>query len=114
MYFTCHSDDFEKYFRKICDDIFKTHDCAIYYTEDMSETIAEDEKETDLGRHNLCVVPITFKLLSTPNRAMDEDIPYAIKAQIPILPIIMEYGIDEFYSKQDKYDLRCRLLGEKH
>lgn len=103
VYFTCHPDDFEKHFEKICDDIFKTHDCAIYYTEDMTEIIAEDEKQVDLGRNNLFVVPVTFKLLSTPNRAMDEDIPYALKEHIPVLPIMMEPGIDEFYSKPDKF-----------
>ncbi len=103
VYFTCHPDDFERYFKKVCDDIFKTHDCAIYYTEDMTEIIAEDEKETDLGRNNLFVIPVTFRLLSTPNRAMDEDIPYALKEHIPVLPIMMEPGIDEFYSKPDKF-----------
>lgn len=103
VYFTCHPDDFEKHFKKICEDIFKTHDCAIYYTEDMTEAIAEDEKTVDLGRNNLFVVPVTFKLLSTPNRAMDEDIPYALKEHIPVLPIMMESGIDEFYSKPDKF-----------
>lgn len=103
VYFTCHLEDFEKYFKKVCDDIFKTHDCAIYYTEDMTEFIAEDEKQVDLGRNNLFVVPVTFKLLTMPNRAMDEDIPYALKEHIPVLPIMMEPGIDEFYSKPDKF-----------
>ena len=102
VYFTCHPEDFEKHFEKICEDIFKTHDCSIYYTEDMNESISDDEKEVALGRNNLFVVPITFKLLSTYNRAMNTDIPYAIKAHIPILPIMMEAGIDEFYSKSDK------------
>lgn len=103
VYFTCHPDDFEKYFKKICEDIFRTHDCAIYYTEDMTEIIAEVEKQVDLGRHNLFVVPVTFRLLTTPNRAMDEDIPYAFKEHIPILPIMMESGIDALYSKPDKF-----------
>ena len=103
VYFTCHPDDFERYFKKVCNDIFKTHDCAIYYTKDMTEVIAEDEKEVDLGRNNLFVIPVTFKLLTTPNRAMDEDIPYALKEHIPVLPIMMEPGIDEFYSKPDKF-----------
>ena len=103
VYFTCHPDDFEKHFEKVCEDIFKTHDCAIYYTENMSETIAEEDKETDLGRNNLFVVPVTFKLLKTTNRAMDQDIPYALKEHIPVLPIMMEPGIDEFYSAPDKF-----------
>ncbi len=103
VYFTCHPDDFEKHFKKICGDIFKTHDCAIYYTEDMAEVIAEDEKTVDLGRNNLFVVPVTFKLLVTPNRAMDEDIPYALEEHIPVLPIMMEPGIDAVYSRPDKF-----------
>ncbi len=103
VYFACHPDDFEQYFKKVCDDIFKTHDCAIYYTEDMTQIIAEDEKEVDLGRNNLFVIPVTFNLLTTSNRAMDEDIPYALKEHIPVLPIMMEPGIDEFYSKPDKF-----------
>ena len=102
VYFTCHSEDFEKYFKKVCDDIFKTHDCAIYYTEDMTEIIVEEEKEVVLERMNLFVIPVTFKLLSTPNRAIDEDFSYAMEKHIPILPIIMEQGIDEYYFKSDK------------
>lgn len=103
VYFTCHPEDFEKYFKKVCNDIFKTHDCVIYYTENMTEMITDDEKQVDLVRNNLFVVPVTFKLLSTPNRAMDEEIPYALKEHIPVLPIMMEPGIDEFYSKPDKF-----------
>ena len=103
IYFTCHPDDFQKYFKQICDDIFKTHDCAVYYTDDMNDKILDDEKEVDLGRNNLFVVPVTYKLLCTPNRAMDEDIPYAVKEHIPVLPIMMETGIDCLYANPDKF-----------
>lgn len=103
VYFTCHPEDFERYFAKIRDDIFKTHDCAIYYTEDMTEVIDEENKETDLERSNLFVVPVTLKLLTTPNRAMDEDVPYAFQKHIPVLPIMLDSGIDELYSKADKF-----------
>ena len=47
VYFTCHPDDFDRYFDKICEDIFQTHDCAIYYTGDMAEGIPEQDKDTD-------------------------------------------------------------------
>lgn len=103
VYFTCHPDDFERYFDKICEDIFKTHDCAIYYTEDMTDIIPDEDKPTDLGSMNLFVVPITFRLLSKPNRAMDDDLVYAKKEHIAILPFMMEPGIDEFYSRPDKF-----------
>ena len=103
VYFTCHPKDFDRYFVKICKDIFKTHNCAVYYTKDMTERIAEQDKATDLGQMNLFVVPVTFSLLSKPNRAMDEDIAYAKQHNIPILPFMMESGIDAFYSAPDKF-----------
>ena len=88
VYFTCHPEDFERYFEKITADIFQTHDCAIYYTEDMTQHIDETEMETDLGQMNLFVVPVTLQLLTQPNRAMDEDIAYANRENIPILPFM--------------------------
>ena len=60
MYFTCHPADFEKCFDKVCEDIFEAHDCAVYYTEDMTETIPAEDLATDLGSNNLFVIPVTF------------------------------------------------------
>ena len=109
VYFTCHPDDFDKYFRKVCDDIFKTHDCAVYYVADMTESIDGEDLETFLGRSNLFVIPVTYKLLSTPNRAMDGDYPYAAKHKIPVLPIMMETGLDPLYAKEDRFGERQYL-----
>ena len=103
VYFTCHPEDFDKYFEKICEDIFKTHDCAIYYTEDMTAEISDEYKETDLGSMNLFLVPVTFRLLSEPNRAMNSDLEYAKSEHIPILPFMMESGINDLYSRPDKF-----------
>ena len=103
VFFTCHQDDFEKYFDKACNDIFKSHDCAVYYTKDMTEIIADEDKETYLGRNNLFVIPVSLKLLTTPNRAMDEDFPYAMKEHIPVLPIMMEPEINDLYSSPYKF-----------
>ena len=89
VYFTCHPEDFPRYFEKIVKDIFKTHDCAIYYTEDMTEAFDAAHLETDLGQMNLFVVPVTWRLLSQPNRAMDADLAYAKQENIPILPFMM-------------------------
>ena len=100
VYFTCHPEDFDRYFDKLCEDIFQTHDCAIFYTEDMNAVIGEQDKSTDLESNNLFVVPVTFRLLSQPNRAMDGDIPFALEKHIPVLPFMMERGIDEVYAKK--------------
>ena len=103
VYFTCHPADFEKCFDKVCEDIFEAHDCAVYYTEDMTESIPAEDLATDLGSNNLFVIPVTFKLLTQPNRAMDEDFIYARQEHIPVLPFMMEPGIDECYAKPDKF-----------
>lgn len=99
VYFTCHPKDL-RYFDEICESIFKTQDCAIYYTEDMTEPLPELYRDTDLGRMNLFVMPITFRLLTEPNRAMDSDYAFADEHHIPVLPLMMEREIDEFYKKR--------------
>ena len=103
VYFSCHPEDFEKYFEKICEDIFNAHNCAIYYTEDMSAPIPEEDWVTDLGSNNLFVIPVTRKLLTQPNRAMDQDFAYAKAEHIPVLPIMMEFGIDDLYMQPGKF-----------
>ena len=103
VYFTCHKDDFDMYFEQVCEYIFKSHDCAVYYTADMNEAVNAEDKVTDLESNNLFVVPVTFKLLSTPNRAMDEDIKFALNKHIPVLPLMMESGLDSIYSRPDKF-----------
>ena len=102
VYFTCHPDDFDKYFDKVCDDIFRTQDCAIYYTADMTAPIPEMYRDADLGQMNLFVMPVTFRLLHEKNRAMDSDFEYAAgeKHLIPVLPLMMETGIDEFFKNR--------------
>lgn len=103
VYFTCHPDDFDKSFNKICRDIFKTHDCAIFYTENMTESFEDQNIDTDLGSMNLFVIPVTSTLLTRHNRAFDFDFAYAKKKHIPVLPIMLETGIDGLYSRPDKF-----------
>ncbi len=103
IYFTCHPEDFEKNFEKICDDIFKTQDVTVYYTEDLAEEFTPEELETDIASSNLFVVPVTLRLLSQPNRAMDQDIVFARQKHIPILPFMMESGLDAIYSRVDRF-----------
>lgn len=98
VYFTCHPEDLKSSFDKICADIFTTHDCAVYYTEDMSAKIPEENMKTDLERMNLFVIPVTFSLLTQPSRAFDVDFPFAMEKHIPVLPKMMESGLDELYT----------------
>ena len=114
VYFTCHPDDFDRTFNKVCEDIFKTHDCAIYYTANMTELLPEDTREFDLERMNLFVVPVTSKLMSTPNRANDFDLKFAKEKNILILPIMFETGLDAIYSRPENFGNRQYLAPFEH
>ena len=103
VYFTCHPEDFDKYFDKICHDVFVTHDCAVYYTPDMTEHLSEEDFTVDLGSIGVFVVPVTAKLLCEPSRAMHKDIAYARAHKIFIIPFMMESGIDALYTLPDNF-----------
>ena len=114
VYFTCHPRDFDAHFERICADLFKTQDCAVYYTEDMSEELTEENLSLDINRMNLIVVPVTLKLLVEDNRAMRVDIPFAMKSGIPVLPLMMEGGIVEIYSRPDRFGKRQFITPGPH
>jgi hypothetical protein len=103
VYFTCHPADKERSLERICRDIFASSDCAVFYTEDMAARLPEETRETDLERMNLFISPVSLKLLLEPNRAMDEDFPFAVEKHIPVLPIMLEPGLGLVYSREDKF-----------
>lgn len=96
VYFTCHPDDIS-YLESISKDIFKTQDCIISHTKDMSEPI--EEPELEFKSFNLFIVPVTRKLLESPSRARDFDIKFADENDIPILPFMMEPFLDRLYGE---------------
>lgn len=100
IWFTCHPADLA-HLDTICSLLWKSHDCVVYYTEDMSAPL--EDMETDIGSNNLLVVPVTRKLLTESNRALDTDVPYALSQHMPVLPLMMEEGLDGLYSHPDKF-----------
>lgn len=103
VYFTCHPQDLGPYLDVICGYVFKTHDCAVYYTADMTADMSNENTMVDLERMNLFVLPVTKRLLTEPNRAMDSDFPFAMERHIPVLPVMMEPGLDALYSRGDRF-----------
>ena len=97
VFFTCHPEDHDKYFEKIYEDIRKFSNCIVWYS---TEEYDENDDITLLERMNIFVVPITTKLLLNPScRTLKYDVPYAIKNKKPILPLMLENGLDELYGK---------------
>ncbi len=111
VYFVCHPEDFSRrfcgeerdLFSMMVEDVLSAFDCAVYYTPDMSDPHDEANIDTDLGNMNLFIVPVTQRLLCTPNRAMAVDIPCAKRNNIPILPFLMEADIANAYAHPDNF-----------
>ena len=103
IYFTSHPDDLACHFETVVKDIFDTTESIIYYTKDMTSQFAEDEGSLLLSGMQLFVVPVTLSLLTKESRTMEYDIPFARRMGIPILPIMMEGGLDALYSATNKF-----------
>ena len=97
VYFTCCPMDFEKYFDKVSGQILEYENCAIWYSRFEAEY---QDIESDLGQMNLFVIPVTTKLLTTSNRTMGIDLPFALKHYIPVLPLMQENGLDELFNRK--------------
>ena len=100
VYFTCHPQDFADCFQPITDDILSRQRCVVYYLDPNTEITDRQEYESDLEGMILFVVPVTEKLLKTPNRAMDIDVSYALEHRIPVLPLMQESGLDKLFSER--------------
>ena len=100
VYFTAHPDDYDRYFDGIREEILSRQNCAIFYLEPGTDKREVEDYELKLSQMQLFVVPVTIKLLTTPNRAMDVDILYALAHHIPVLPLMQEGGLDEDFSRR--------------
>ncbi|MDO5107251.1 MAG: tetratricopeptide repeat protein [Coriobacteriaceae bacterium] len=100
VYLTCHPEDVVRWLDPSIIALHTASDCAVYFAADMASSFEGEDWQLDLGRMQLFVVPVTFKLLMEQNRAMDVDIPFALERKIPILPIMVEPGLDGFYEQR--------------
>lgn len=97
VYYCAHKDDYNKYFESVCNDLFKLYDCSIWYLDNLD--IDFNEYEDDLKSMNLFVMPITTKLLTTENKVISKEFAFAIKNNIPVLPLMKEKNLDEQFNK---------------
>ncbi len=96
VFFTCHPEDHAVWFEKIAEILHTYQNCAIYY-ETPGQEMPWESLETYLSEMQLVVVPVTTKLLTKSNRAMESVIPFAVEKHIPVLPLMMESGLTELF-----------------
>lgn len=97
VFFCCHPDDFADCFKRIADRILKEQNCAIWYRE---PTCRDAVPFSDLEQMQLFVMPVTTKLLTTQNRAIDVEFPFAIRQHIPVLPLMQEPGLEQLFNRR--------------
>jgi hypothetical protein len=101
IYYTAHEKDFNIYFNEISQEILSDYDVAIWYRDIEKEIKKDNEEEhlSDLSQMNLFVIPVTTRLLTTPNYAVEE-YRYALEKHIPVLPIVVESGLTDLFNEK--------------
>lgn len=100
VYFTCHPDDYESHFSEICHMILNKQNCTIWYDQEhiLEETDYEDQEQL-LSQMQLFVIPVTTRFLIKKSHARDIELPFAKKHHIPVLPLMMENGLDDLFAQ---------------
>ncbi len=97
VYLGCHPADASASLSRVCNALLAAADCAVYYAEDMAGSIPE---EAELSRMELFVFPVSRRALTERNRALEEDYPYAKRKGLPVLPILLEPGLDTLCARR--------------
>lgn len=95
IFFSCHKDDFEKYFNDIKVDIFNVIDVPIFFEEESSEL---DDIDSLLNEFSLFVFLITENFLFKECRARDVYLEFAKRNNKAILPIMVQEDLEKDYS----------------
>ena len=101
--FACHPGDHDTYFENISGQILSHQNCAIWFfdPEELQNSTSESAIEDVLQRLSemqLFVFPVTTKLLVNKSFARDSLIGFAKQNHIPILPVMMEKGLEDIYT----------------
>jgi len=97
VFFSCHKDDFAEHFERLSNLVLKIIDATIwYYPPDIDA--AEDVRKEALGEMRLLIIPVSERLLRSPNAAVDIDLPYARQHGIPVLPVMVASGLEDAYT----------------
>ena len=100
VYYTAHPSDHDRCMKDIREDVFKRQNCAVFCVDPELRTDEIEDYELRLSQMQLLIVPVTAKLLTTSNRAIDTDIPFALAHHIPVLPLMQENGLDELFNQR--------------
>ncbi len=100
VWLSCHPDDYQAVHDWLPADLLRHANCAVWYDAEPGASHDWEALETLLGDMRLMVFGVTTRFLDSPNRAREREMPFALEHNIPILPILLEPGLEwEFNEK---------------
>ena len=99
IYLAAHPEDIDRYLSLLCEEIFQTQNCAIYYHHSGANELSRELLSDTLSDVQLILVPVTTAFLTGHSFARETIYPFALRHHIPILPILMEPGLDKLFSE---------------
>lgn len=109
VYFCCHPADQKAFLDSIVKEILSYADCSVWYAPEGGAPCSPnewEEREAALSQMQLFVLPVTARLLTSPSPALEREFPFAVAQHIPVLPILMEPGLEALFN-QKCGDLQC-------
>lgn len=97
VYFSAHPDDVSLV-EEISKDVLSKQNCAIFYCDNFANV--DDDYFLKLSQMQLFIFPVTAKFLTSPSRAFDVDFAYAQAHSIPILPIMIDSGLERIFNQK--------------
>ena len=88
----CHPDDYGRWAGELASLILRYQDCAVVFGGELESVQSET-----LTTYQLVVVAVTHRLLATQNAVRDGVVEAAAEVHVPVLPIVVEPGLDELY-----------------
>ena len=99
VFFASHPDDRDVFLNMVWEIFDQYQDIALFYEEDP---LSQAELLSRLTNMQLIVIPITSRLLTAENPVVSDILPFAGEKHIPILPLMMEKGLEMMF---------CELFG---
>ena len=99
VFFAAHPEDKELYFNTLWNEITSVEEnCTFWFDTHADQpwivTLSDYLTQTGI---QLFVFPVTYKLLTSRCNAITALLPYAIEEKAPILPILLEPGLEGMY-----------------
>lgn len=97
VFITGHPADMP-WFRTIANDVLDLWDCKVYVDAEPQQSVDRKDRFLSLGEMNLVILLITEHFLMTENTARDVDFPFLMDKKIPVLPIVLQSGLESAFN----------------